>query len=57
MQGFTLDPKRGEFMLTQPNMRIPQRGSLYSANEANWHQWDGRIQDYVSDLKSGRCVP
>ncbi|KAG5187646.1 fructose-1,6-bisphosphatase class 1/Sedoheputulose-1,7-bisphosphatase [Tribonema minus] len=54
VQQFTLDPKRGEFVLTQPNMRIPIRGSLYSANEANSHAWDGRIQDYVNDLKTGR---
>lgn len=33
-QGFTLDESVGEFVLTQPNMRIPTRGKpIYSINE------------------------
>jgi fructose-1,6-bisphosphatase I len=27
---------------------------MYSANEANSYAWDGRIQDYVDDLKIGK---
>ena len=33
-QGFTLDESVGEFVLTNPNMKIPKRGKpIYSINE------------------------
>jgi fructose-1,6-bisphosphatase len=35
VNGFTLDPSIGEFILTHPNMRIPKSGKVYSINEAN----------------------
>jgi fructose-1,6-bisphosphatase I len=54
VHGFTFDTKRNDFMLTQPNMRVPRRGNMYSANEANSYAWDGRIQDFVDDLKIGK---
>ncbi len=34
VNGFTLDEKIGEFVLTHPNIRIPSRGKIYSFNEA-----------------------
>ena len=34
-QIFTLDPMIGEFVLTHPNQKLPERGSIYSMNEAN----------------------
>ena len=33
VNGFMLDPSIGEFVLTEPNMRIPKRGKIYSNNE------------------------
>lgn len=33
VNGFMLDPAIGEFILTDPNMRIPNRGKIYSINE------------------------
>ncbi|CAM9380670.1 unnamed protein product [Chrysoparadoxa australica] len=54
VHGFALDWERGEFVLTEPNIRIPLRGQMYSVNESNSVSWDGRIQDYVNDIKSGR---
>ena len=33
VNGFMLDPSIGEFVLTEPNMRIPKRGKIYSINE------------------------
>lgn len=54
VNGFTLDPQIGEFVLTHPNMRIPKRGSIYSFNEANSLAWDDTLQQYVQRLKSGQ---
>merc|ERR1719235_837952 len=33
VNGFTLDPNIGEFVLTHPNIQIPKRGKIYSINE------------------------
>lgn len=40
VHGFTLDPGVGEFLLSHPNMRIPEQGRIYSVNEGNWKNWD-----------------
>lgn len=54
VNGFTLDPQIGEFVLTHPDMKIPERGSIYSFNEANQPAWDPVLQEYVSNLKTGQ---
>ena len=51
--GFTLDPQINEFVLTHPNIRIPQRGNVYSCNEANSEGWDQDLKKYVKALKTG----
>lgn len=33
VNGFMLDPSLGEFVLTDPNMKIKPRGKIYSINE------------------------
>lgn len=53
VNGFTLDPQIGEFILTHPQMRIPTRGSIYSFNEANSPAWDAVLRTYVDNLKTG----
>ena len=53
-QGFTLDESVGEFVLTQPNMKIPARGKpIYSINEANRWQWDDELREYVTAIQKG----
>lgn len=49
--GFTLDPLVGEFILTHPNMRIPESGKIYSFNEGNSDLWDEDVQAYMQSLK------
>lgn len=51
--GFTLDPTINEFVLTHPNMRIPKRGNIYSANEAYSEGWDDNFKKYLKALKTG----
>lgn len=53
VNGFTLDPQIGEFVLTHPNMTIPSRGKIYSFNEANEPAWDPILREYVQKLKTG----
>jgi len=53
-QGFTLDENVGEFVLTQPNMKIPSRGKpIYSVNEANRWDWEPELRDYVTAVQKG----
>ncbi len=47
VHSFFLDPSLGEFILAQENIQIPAHGSIYSANEGNFWQWDESIRDYI----------
>ncbi|CAM9566733.1 unnamed protein product [Discosporangium mesarthrocarpum] len=53
VNGFTLDPQIGEFVLTHPNIQVPQRGKIYSFNEANYPDWGEPLKNYVTALKEG----
>lgn len=51
VDGFTLDPSLGEFLLSHPNIKIPTRGRIYSINEGNTLRWDPGTRAYVEWLK------
>ena len=38
--GFTLDPSIGEFLLSHPNIRIPEHGRYFSVNDSYEQLWD-----------------
>jgi fructose-1,6-bisphosphatase I len=50
--GFTYDPAIGEFLLSHPNITIPQRGKIYSVNEGYSNLWDVPTRQYVNYLKT-----
>lgn len=54
VNGFTLDQTIGEFVLTHPNLKIPNRGKIYSINEANEPDWEPALRDHVQNLKTGK---
>ncbi|XP_062164725.1 fructose-1,6-bisphosphatase, cytosolic-like isoform X2 [Alnus glutinosa] len=51
VNGFTLDPSLGEFMLTHPDIKIPKKGKIYSVNEGNAKNWDDVTSKYVENCK------
>lgn len=51
VNGFTLDPSLGEFILTHPDIKIPKKGKIYSVNEGNVSNWDGPTAKYVEKCK------
>ncbi len=54
VHGFTLDPGIGEFLLSHPDMTIPEPGSAtYSVNEGNADRWSERQLDLMASLKRG----
>ena len=52
VNGFTYDPSIGEFILTDVNMKIPERGNIYSINEGYQAQWHSSVLDYVNSKKN-----
>jgi len=51
--GFTLDENIGEFVLSHPNIKIPETSKIYSFNEANTHMWDEPLQEVVAGWRNG----
>jgi len=51
VNGFTLDPSVGEFLLSHENIRIPSKGKIYSVNEGNYNYWDEGMRKYLDYLK------
>jgi fructose-1,6-bisphosphatase I len=54
VHGFTLDPSVGEFLLSHQNITMPERGRIYSVNEAYTEYWDERTRAVVNYFKSSR---
>jgi fructose-1,6-bisphosphatase I len=52
VHGFTYEPSIGEFMLSEPDIRTPARGHIYSANEGNYAFWSNEVRRYVDWLKA-----
>lgn len=53
VNGFTLDPDSGKFLHTLKDIRIPQKGSIFSFNEANYRGFSAPVQRYLKSLKEG----
>jgi fructose-1,6-bisphosphatase I len=51
VHGFTLDPSVGEFLLSHENIRVPEKGSIYSVNEGNTCRWEPGMRRYIEFLK------
>lgn len=59
VNGFTLDSSIGEFCLSNPNIKIPKDGNIFSINEGNYSEFPQGVKDYVnyckeSDQATGR---
>jgi fructose-1,6-bisphosphatase I len=47
VNGFTYDATVGLFFLSHPNMRIPDNGTIYSVNEANYIYFPEGVKRYI----------
>jgi fructose-1,6-bisphosphatase I len=45
--GFTLDPSIGEFLLSHPNIRIPDTGRYLSVNDSYEQVWDENVKSLM----------
>ena len=47
VHGFTLDPLLGEFLLSHPDIRIPETGAYLSVNDSYEQHWEPRVQALI----------
>ncbi|ETO05232.1 fructose-1,6-bisphosphatase / D-fructose-1,6-bisphosphate 1-phosphohydrolase / FBPase [Reticulomyxa filosa] len=52
VNGFTLDPQIGEFILTHRRIQIPEKGSIYSINEGNAKDFDKVVTTFIHRCKN-----
>lgn len=57
VHGFTLDRCVGEFVLTHPDMRIPDEAREFAINASNQRFWELPVKRYVSECLAGRTGP
>ena len=52
VNGFTLDPSIGEFLLSHPKITTPENGSMYSVNEGNYNSWEPGLKEYIKWMQT-----
>jgi fructose-1,6-bisphosphatase I len=53
VNGFTLDRNIGEFVLTHPNIRIPEDTKEFAINMSNHRFWEEPVRRYVDECVAG----
>jgi len=48
VNGFTLDPQIGEFCLSHPDIKCPEKGKIYSVNHGNFFQYEQGVKEYIT---------
>ncbi|MBK7049702.1 MAG: class 1 fructose-bisphosphatase [Rhodoferax sp.] len=57
VNGFTLDPNLGEFMLTHPKIQIPPDTHEFAINASNSRFWESPVKRYVDECLAGKTGP
>jgi fructose-1,6-bisphosphatase I len=52
VNGFTLFPSIGEFLLSHVNIKIPARGKTFSINEGYYNYWTDEVRNLVNYFKT-----
>jgi fructose-1,6-bisphosphatase I/sedoheptulose-1,7-bisphosphatase len=55
--GFTLEPDLGEFVLTHPDIRVPEDTQEFAINSSNSRFWEPPVKRYVDECLAGRTGP
>jgi fructose-1,6-bisphosphatase I len=51
VHGFTLNPEYGEFLLSHPNLVLPDPPAYYSVNASYYNRWSPGVQRFVDWLQ------
>lgn len=54
---YTLDNTHGGFLLTRPNVQVPEDTQEFAINMSNQRHWEEPMQQYVTDLLAGDTGP
>ena len=54
---FTLDRSVGDFVLTHPEVRVPEATSEFAINASNSRFWEPPVRRYVEECLAGRTGP
>ncbi len=57
VNGFTLDKNIGEFVLTYPEMKIPEDTNEFAINASNDRFWEEPVKRYVDECLAGETGP
>lgn len=48
VNGFTLDPSIGEWTLSHPDIKCPDKGKIYSVNHGNFFEYSEGVKKYIT---------
>lgn len=48
VNGFTLEPSIGEFCLSHPDLKCPEKGKIYSVNQGNTCKLDEGVKNFIN---------
>ena len=54
---FTLDPMLGEWVLSHPNLRVPEKTCEFAINASNSRFWEPAVKRYVDECLAGQTGP
>jgi len=54
VHGFTLQPQLGEFLLSHPNLQLPEETQEFAINASNSRFWEPPVKRYVEECLAGR---
>lgn len=54
VNGFTLDADIGEFILTHPNMTVPEDTKEFAINASNMRHWEPPVKQYIDECLAGK---
>lgn len=57
VNGFTLNPDIGEFVLTHPDITIPEDTQEFAINASNQRHWEPPVQRYIDECLGGKTGP
>lgn len=51
VNGFTYEPTLGEYVLSHPDMKMPESGKIYSVNEGSANSFSHSVKNYIQYCK------
>jgi fructose-1,6-bisphosphatase I len=56
VNGFTYEPSLGEYVLSHPDMTMPEDGKIFSVNEGGYHTFPEGVKQYLNYCKEKQFV-